>query len=328
MRVLVTGGAGYIGSTLSNLLLDMGHEVTIIDNLSRGMKKNIPKLADFYKIDISNKKKLNIIFSKKKIQIVIHFAAYIDNEESIKQPDLYLKNNYLKAKIFIECCIKNNVKAFIFSSTAAVYGNKDKPIKENDRLDPMTPYSKLKLKLEKFLEKKKNLISCVILRYFNVAGCDQKLRSGFSIRNNRNLILNLCLSSIKKKIFIINGQNYNTKDGSPIRDYIHVEDLARIHLLIAKLAINKKLFQIVNCGYGRGYSVKEILLKFNSISNNKILYKFGKRRKNDIVTSISDTKKLIKLIKWKPKYNSLTKVLQSSLDWYKKCNDRKNDLIQ
>jgi len=136
------------------------------------------------------------------------------------------------------------------------------------------------------------------------------------------------LSSIKKKIFIINGQNYNTKDGSPIRDYIHVEDLARIHLLIAKLAINKKLFQIVNCGYGRGYSVKEILLKFNSISNNKILYKFGKRRKNDIVTSISDTKKLIKLIKWKPKYNSLTKVLQSSLDWYKKCNDRKNDLIQ
>jgi UDP-glucose 4-epimerase len=110
MRVLVTGGAGYIGSTVSNLLLDLGHEVTIIDNLSRGIKKNVPKQANFYKMDISNKKKLNIIFSEKKIDLVIHFAAYINTEESIKYPNLYLKNNYFKAKTFIECCIKNNVK--------------------------------------------------------------------------------------------------------------------------------------------------------------------------------------------------------------------------
>ena len=318
MKVLVTGGAGYIGSTVSNLLLDMGHEVTIIDNLSRGMKKNIPKLADFYKVDISNKKKLNIIFSKKKIELVIHFAAYIDNEESFKQPHIYIKNNYLKAKIFFECCIENNIKKFILSSTAAVYGNKDKPIKEDDKLMPMSPYSKSKLKLEKFLEKKKNFISCIVLRYFNVAGCEQKLRCGFNIKNNQNLILNLCLSSIKKVYFTINGLNYNTKDGSPIRDYIHVKDLAYIHLLVAKLILRKKIFQIVNCGYGKGYSVKEILLKFNSISDNKILYKIGKRRKNDIAKSISNTEKLFKLIKWKPKYNNLTPMLKSSLDWYKK----------
>lgn len=319
MRVLVTGGAGYIGSTVSNLLLDLGHEVTIIDNLSRGIKKNVPKQANFYKLDISNEKKINQIFLEKKIELVIHFAAYINTEESIKYPSLYLKNNYFKAKTFIECCIKNNVKGFIFSSTAAVYGNKNKPISEDDSLNPMSPYSKSKLNLEKFLEKKKNQISCVILRYFNVAGCDHKYRSGFSIKNSQNLILNLCLSSIKNTKFIINGDNYDTKDGSPIRDYIHVEDLAHIHLLVAKLALKKRIFQILNCGYGKGYSVKEIFSKFNTISKNKIFYKIGEKRKNDIAKSISNPKKLIRLTKWSPKYNNLTKVLMSSLNWYKKC---------
>ncbi len=318
MKALVTGGAGYIGSTVSNLLLDKGHQVTIIDNLSTGVKKNIPRKAIFYKMDISDKKKLKKLFLKNNFDVVFHFAAFINNEESIKFPKKYYKNNYLKGKIFFESCIKNNLNKFIYSSTAAVYGNKNKNVNEKDSLLPMSPYPKSKLKLENFLKIKKKKISCVILRYFNVAGADKKLRCGFNIKQGYNLILNLCISSIKKKIFIINGDNYKTKDGSTVRDYIHVEDLAEIHLLAANSIIKDRIFKIFNCGYGYGFSVKEILKRFNLISKNKIEYKIGKRRKSDIIISISNPNKLIKFLRWRPKYNNLAHVLKSSLNWYKK----------
>ena len=182
----------------------------------------------------------------------------------------------------------------------------------------MSPYPRSKLKLENYLNRKKKNISCIILRYFNVAGSDKKLRCGFNVKNDYNLILNLCTSSIKNRKFVINGNNYKTKDGTPIRDYIHVEDLAKIHLLAANFIIKKKIFKIFNCGYGYGFSVKEIFQKFNSITKNKISYKIGKRRKSDIVISISNPNKLIKYTQWKPKQNNLSHVLKSSLNWYKK----------
>ena len=158
MRALVTGGAGYIGSVVSNHLLDEGHEVIIIDNLSTGMIDNIPKKAEFLKLDIADTKKLNKIFSKKKIDIVFHFAAFINNEESLKYPKKYFKNNFEKGKIFFESCIRNNINKFIYSSTAAVYGNKKSQVTEKDKLNPMSPYPKSKLKLEKFLMNKKKIL--------------------------------------------------------------------------------------------------------------------------------------------------------------------------
>mgnify|MGYP006076354909 FL=1 len=318
MRALVTGGAGYIGSVVSNHLLDEGHEVIIIDNLSTGMIDNIPKKAEFLKLDIADTKKLNKIFLKKKIDIVFHFAAFINNEESLKYPKKYFKNNFEKGKIFFENCIRNNINKFIYSSTAAVYGNKKSQVTEKDKLNPMSPYPKSKLKLEKFLMNKKKNISCVILRYFNVAGADTKLRCGFNVKKGYNLILNLCAASLKKKIFKINGNNYKTKDGTTIRDYIHVQDLARIHLLAANKVLNKKIFKTFNCGYGNGFSVMEILKKFNSISNRKIKFKIGKRRDSDIIISIADPKELVKFTKWKPKFNNLSLIVKSSLNWYKK----------
>ena len=318
MKALVTGGAGYIGSTVSNFLLDLGHEVTIIDNLSTGSKKNIPKKAKFYKADISDNIRIQKIFLTDKYDVVFHFAAFINNEESIRYPKKYYENNFLKGKIFFENCIKNKINRFIYSSTAAVYGNKNKRVNEKDDLKPMSPYPRSKLKLENYLNRKKKNISCIILRYFNVAGSDKKLRCGFNVKNDYNLILNLCTSSIKNRKFVINGNNYKTKDGTPIRDYIHVEDLAKIHLLAANFIIKKKIFKIFNCGYGYGFSVKEIFQKFNSITKNKISYKIGKRRKSDIVISISNPDKLIKYTQWKPKQNNLTHVLKSSLSWYKK----------
>ena len=258
------------------------------------------------------------IFIKKKFDIVFHFAALINNEESLKFPKKYYVNNYQKAKVFFDCCIENNINKFIFSSTAGVYGNRNKKVNENDKLQPMSPYPKSKLKLEKYLIKKKDKVRCVILRFFNVAGSDKKLRCGFNIRKGYNLILNLCAASLKNKTFIINGDDYKTTDGTTIRDYIHVEDLAQIHLLIANLILKKRVFKIFNCGYGYGFSVKEILQKFILISKSKINFKIGKRRDSDIVISIANSQKLVKEIKWKPKYNNLNYLLKSSLNWYKK----------
>ena len=321
MKILVTGGAGYIGSTVSNYFIDRGHEVTIIDNLSTGSIKNLPKKATFHKKDISNIRAMKKIFIKKKFDIVFHFAALINNEESLKFPKKYYVNNYQKAKVFFDCCIENNINKFIFSSTAGVYGNRNKKVNENDKLQPMSPYPKSKLKLEKYLIKKKDKVRCVILRYFNVAGSDKKLRCGFNIRKGYNLILNLCAASLKNKTFIINGDDYKTTDGTTIRDYIHVEDLAQIHLLIANLILKKKMFKIFNCGYGYGFSVKEILQKFILVSKSKINFKIGKRRDSDIVISIANSQKLVKEIKWKPKYNNLNYLLKSSLNWYKKNID-------
>ena len=323
MRVLVTGGAGFIGSTVCNLLVDSGHEVNILDNLSTGKKSNIPKNATFFKVDIGDTKKIKKILINKKIDVVFHFAAFVDNLESIKHPKKYYKNNFEKGKIFFETCIENNIKKFIYSSTAAVYGNKKKKVNEKDILKPISPYSRSKLKLEKFLNKKKNKIDCIILRYFNVAGVETKFRCGFDIQKGQNLILNLCVASTKNKTFIINGNNYKTSDGTTIRDYIHVEDLAQIHLLIAKVLFKNRTFKILNCGYGYGFSVKQILDQFSLVSKKKVKFKIGKRRPKDIIISIANNKRLTNFIRWKPKYNNLSHVVKSSLKWYKKCQASK-----
>ena len=321
MKALVTGGAGYIGSTVSNLLLDRGHEVIIIDNLLTGKKKNIPKKASFFKVDICNSKSIKRILLKKNIDIVFHFAAFVDNLESLKKPKKYYKNNFEKGKIFLETCINNNITKVIYSSTAAVYANKNKKINEKSKLNPISPYSLSKLKLEKILDKKKNKIDCIILRYFNVAGVENKFRCGFNTKKGQNLILNLCEASTKDKAFIINGSDYKTPDGTTIRDYIHVEDLAEIHLLTAKLLLKNRIFKIYNCGYGHGFSVKQILKRFSYISKKKMKFKIGKRRPKDIIVSVANPKRLIKFTKWKPRYNNLSHIVKSSLKWYKKMSN-------
>lgn len=318
MKYLITGGAGYIGSCVSQFLIDKGHQVIILDNLSTGLKQNLPKKCKFYKVDIRNKKRVKKILKNNKIDVVMHFAAFINNEESILNPKKYFSNNFSNGRIFFSLCLENGINKIIYSSTAAVYGNKSKKVSEKDILKPMSPYPISKLKLEKYLEKNKKKISCVILRYFNVAGVDKKMRCGFNVNKGYNLILNLSAASIKNKLFLVNGNDYDTKDGTTIRDYIHVEDLAKIHLLVSKLVLRKKVFKIFNCGYGNGFSVMEILRRFNSISKKNIRFKVGKRRSSDIVISIANPKKLIKSTNWKPRFNNLTTIVRSSLNWYQK----------
>jgi UDP-glucose 4-epimerase len=319
---LLTGGAGYIGSHVAHMLIDEGHKVTIIDNLITGSKQIVPKNAKLIKCDISNEKVVTKIIQNNKFDIVMHFAGLTRVDESIKFPKKYDNFNYKKAKIFINTCFKNNLKKIIFSSTASVYGNpKGKKVSENDKLNPMNPYAKSKLKLEKFIIKKSKIHKAryIILRYFNVAGADYKKRTGMIAKASTNLIKVICeVASGKRKKLIINGNNFNTKDGTTIRDFIHVSDLAQIHNLSAKYLIKDKKSQIFNCGYGNGFSILDVIKSMNFILKKRLPFIVGKPRKKDIYFSVADTKKFNRNFRWKPKYNSLNYILITALNWEKK----------
>jgi len=322
-NILVTGGAGYIGSHLVNLLIDKDYKVTVIDNLVTGYKKLVNKKAKFYNYDIADKKIINVILKKNKFDFVIHLAGLIRVDESIKKPKKYNDYNYVKSKIFLNNCINHNIKKIIFSSTATVYGNSKKKIfSENNRLNPINPYSKSKLKFENYIinQSKKKNIKYIILRYFNVAGADQKLRSGLISKYPTHLIKIVSEVAVgKRKKIIINGNDYNTIDGTTIRDYIHVSDLAEMHILALKYLIKKNQSNIFNCGYGKGYSVKEIINNYNTLIKKKIFYKIGPRRFGDSERLVANNNKFKKYFSnWKPKFNNIKKILETSLKWEKK----------
>ena len=255
------------------------------------------------------KKKITEIIKNDNFDVVMHFAGLVRVDESIKNPKKYQNVNFKKGKAFLNTCFKNNLKKIIFSSTASVYGNNgSKVVSETNKLKPMNPYAKSKLNLENFIIKKskQNKIQYIILRYFNVAGADKKLRSGLIAKSSTNLIKVICEVAVgKRNKFQINGNDYNTKDGTTIRDFIHVSDLAEIHYLTAKYLFKNKRSKIFNCGYGKGYSVLEVLKNMNKIIPKKIPIIFGKRRPKDIMISISNIKKINKYINWRPKFNNL-----------------------
>lgn len=317
MNILVTGGAGYIGSTISNFYARKGANVWVIDNLVNGNIKFLNKKIFFIKADISSKNSINKILKDNYFDLIIHCAALVDNAESIKYSKKYFTNNYHKSVIFLKRCIKNGNKNFIISSTAAVYGNINKKCNENNILNPQTPYAKSKLKLENFLRKQE--INFAILRYFNVVGTERYMKSGFNIKNINNLFVALCKAYFEKKIFYINGNDHKTIDKTPIRDFIYIEDLVKIHILLGKLMIKRKKFkQIINCGYGKGLSVLTIVNSFQKILKKNIVFSVTKRRKKDISYSVSSNKKLIKLINFKSTNKFLEKMILTSYKWYSK----------
>ena len=320
-NILVTGGAGYIGSHVVNLLIEKGYNITVIDSLITGSKKLVNKRADFFKCDVSNNKKVSKILKKKKFDIVLHFAGLIRVDESIKKPKKYFLFNFVKSKIFFENCINHNIKKIIFSSTASLYGNtKKKIISEKDEVKPINPYAESKLKFENYLVKKSKShnLKFIILRYFNVAGADKKLRSGLISKYSTHLIKIACeVATGKRKTLIVNGSNYDTPDGTPIRDYIHVSDLADIHYICAKYLLKDGSSQIFNCGYGKGYSVIEVINAMTKILKRKISYEIGPRRDGDVEQIIADTKKFNKFFSWQPKNNSLKKIINTALAWEK-----------
>ena len=322
MNVLLTGGAGYIGSHICYSLIDQGYKVSTIDNLITGNKDLIPKGVEHINSDISDTKTIANLIQKNNFDVVMHLAAFTRVGESVTNPEKYELNNFSKAKIFIDTCLQNNLKKFIFSSTGSVYGNLDKNlnIRETDDTNPINPYSASKLKFEKYLfnETKKNKASCIILRYFNVAGADLKKRTGL-ISNPDNLIKVICeVASNKRKKLIINGNDYKTKDGTTIRDFIHVLDLVDIHILVANNLMVSDENEIYNCGYGKGFSIMDVVKEMNSIVGYNLPIEFGNKRKGDAVYSVADNQKFLKKFNWKPRYNDLKIILESALEWEKK----------
>ena len=326
MKILLTGGAGYIGSHATLSLLDNGHQVTIIDNLVTGNKKLIPNKANFIKCNINDTSILSNLLKKEKFDILMHFAGYVQVEESMNNPKKYFKNNSENSKILFDTCIANNLNNIIFSSTAAVYGNpiNQKPISEKGELKPLNPYGESKILTENYLQNNSK-INYIILRYFNVAGSDPQMRSGLTSKNATHLIKIASEVAIgKRKKITIFGDDYPTPDGTAIRDYIHVSDLADIHLNSAEYLINIKKSQIINCGYGKGFSVKDVLAVFKKINKNSMRIENGERRVGDSAMLISNVSKLNKLLKWKPKYNDLNFIIKTAIDWEKKLSNEKN----
>ena len=252
----------------------------------------------------------------------MHFAGLIRVDESVKYPKKYMEYNYKKSKVFIETCIKNGLDKIIFSSTAAVYGNpKKNKVEEKDKLNPLNPYAKSKLMVEKFIinQSKKEKLKYIILRYFNVAGADKKMRSGLMSKFATHLIKIVGeVATKKRKKIIINGNDYNTLDGTPVRDYIHVSDLADIHLKSLEYLLKGKKSEIFNCGYGKGYSVKQVINSVNKLVKNNIKYEIGPRRAGDSKYVVSNPKKFIKATLWKPKFNNLSYILKTAIKWEKK----------
>ena len=322
MKILITGGAGYIGSHVSNLLLDKGFKVTVIDNLVTGNKELVPKKANLIITDIANEQIIEKVIKKEKFDLVMHFAGLIRVDESVKEPKKYNEFNYEKAKTFLNICFKNNLNKIIFSSTASIYGNpKKQKVLESDQPNPLYPYAASKLKLENFIISKSKEINLqyVILRYFNVAGADEKLRSGLISKFSSHLIKRACeVATGKREKLIINGNDYDTMDGTTIRDYIHVTDLAEIHLISAKHILKNGKSEIFNCGYGKGYSVKEVVENFNQILDKKINYEIGPRRDGDSKMVVADSEKFNKFFSWKPKFNDIKYILKTAFEWEKK----------
>ena len=323
MKVLITGGAGYIGSHAALSFLDSGHSVSIIDNLVNGKKEIIPKKAKFYLSDISDKENIDIIIQENRFDLVLHFAAYTSVKESVENPKKYFDNNFEKSKIFFDCCIKNGLRKIIYSSTAGVYGDISKnKILENEKVNPINPYSESKLNTEKYLIElnKKNNLNIVILRYFNAAGADVNLRSGLVVSPD-NLIKAVCEYVTKKREkLIVNGDKFKTKDGTTIRDYIHVSDLADMHRIVSEdlLKESSNGYKIFNCGYGKGHSILEVINCMSKIINKEIHYTIGSNRPGDSEISIADVKKFKNKFNWKPKFDSLEIILKSALEWEKK----------
>lgn len=321
-KILITGGAGYIGSHLTNSMVNKKKMVVSVDDLSTGHKNLINKKSVFYKLNI-NSKKIKKICAKHKITSLIHLAASLSVEESEKNPIKYYNNNFLNTMKLLNNIKDSKIKKIIFASTCSVYGESNLPFKENSKIDPKNNYGFSKYLCEEFIKNfcKKNYINYAILRYFNVAGSDYKNNIG-QINNNGQLIKNICANILKNKPILVFGTDYNTKDGTCVRDYIHIKDLTDIHIKALNY-LNKKKNIILNCGYQKPSSVLEVINSFKKNSKNKITIKFSKRRTGDPAIAYANNSKLRKLINFKPKFANLDKIVMDSLYFEKKLLENK-----
>jgi len=321
MRVLVTGGAGYIGSHVVKALGIDGYEVLTIDNLSTG-KKDAVLFGEFIKIDLKDRYAIEEVLGQFKPHAVMHFAASIEVGESVRTPLKYYRNNTANTLNLLEAVKRAGIDVFVFSSTAAVYGMPlEVPIKEESPLMPINPYGRSKLSIEMMLEdlSRASDFRYVALRYFNASGADPEGRIGEAHEPETHLIpLVLKTAKGKRKNIEIFGTDYPTPDGTCIRDYVHVEDIADAHILALKYLLDGGSSTALNVGYGRGYSVKEIIDTAKEVTKVDFEVSISGRRAGDPPVLIADPSRIKKVLNWRPRYDDLSFIIKTAWEWEKK----------
>jgi len=323
--ILVTGGAGYIGSHTVRQLGERGERIVVLDNLSKGFREHV-LYGEFVEGDTADSELVSRILAEHQVDTVIHFAAHTIVPESVADPLKYYRNNTCATRNLLECCSAAGVKHFVFSSTAAVYGMPDTDkCWEDTPTAPINPYGMSKLMSEHMLRDlgKASDMRHVILRYFNVAGCDPEGRIGQSTPGATLLIKVAAEHALgKRDALYIFGSDYPTPDGTGIRDYIHVEDLADAHLKALDHLRAGGDSQILNCGYGHGYSVREVLDMVQQVHGQPLNIIEAERRAGDPPALIAGAERIREVLGWQPRHDDLQVIVQSSLDWERKLADR------
>lgn len=325
--VLVTGGAGYIGSHAVLALRDAGWPVVVIDNLSTGFRRAVPDGLLFVEGDIADQALVGRLIAEHAIGAMVHFAGSVVVPESVADPLKYYGNNTAKSRNLIESAVKGGVRHFIFSSTAATYGIPDRvPVPESARAEPINPYGWSKLMTERMLidSAAAHPFNFCALRYFNVAGADPQGRAGQSTEGATHLIKVAVEAATGKRDHVsVFGTDYDTPDGTGVRDYIHVSDLAAAHVdALERLIADPTESHILNCGYGRGFSVLQVLDAVDRVTNLKIERRLEGRRPGDPDMLVADNRRILETLPWRPKRDDLDTIVADALAWERRLAER------
>lgn len=330
-QLLVTGGAGYIGSHTIKQLGEAGYEITVYDNLSTGNVGAL-KYGKLALGDLADREQLTQVFSQHNFDAVLHFAASISVPDSVIHPLAYYSNNTANTLNLLQCCQTFGVNKLIFSSTAAVYGQPTvNPITEDTIPEPLNPYGSSKLMSERLIRDYAAVsdLKYVILRYFNVAGAEINGTLGQTGKKASHLIKVTCDAALGRRPYVgVFGTDFDTPDGTGIRDYIHVDDLARAHVDALTYLASGGDSQLLNCGYGQGYSVRQVIEKVKEISGNDFPVVENERRAGDPACVIAGAERITKILGWQPRYNDLDTIIRTALNWEKKLNAESQSVQQ
>lgn len=330
MTVLVTGGAGYIGSHAVHELVDANTPVVVLDNLSTGFLSSLPKSAVPIIGDVGDHDLLASIIHEHRVDTVMHFAGSTIVPDSITDPLKYYRNNTVNSQTLIQAAVTGGVRHFIFSSTAAIYGNPASlPVAEDAPALPLSPYGRSKLMTEMMLRDTAEAYGLrhVILRYFNVAGADPQMRTGLSTTGATHLIKVAVETALGARPHLdVYGTDYPTRDGTCVRDFIHVSDLARAHSAALNYLENGGNSVTLNCGYGRGYSVREVINAVERAVGHELAVNFVARRHGDIMVSIAAADRIRNILRWNPELDDLDVIVKHALSWERRLSDLKTSL--